>query len=319
MAEIHINMRQEFGEYVCKTPSYSTAYDTIRRMHSRFKVVKNPGAAAIYGDAGTGKSRLIETYKRDHPIRYVDTPAGRKLVIPVLHFQVPENCSIRKFVSEICYVMGIDAPKSNNTSELKEKVIRLILHAEIELIAVDEAQAFLDINSRSNSDEVAKFVRYIIDKTRVPFVFLGTPEYQQFVDRDEPIRRRFKMACHVDLFPAPVESHSTLHYTTQAFLKILKDTCNRSLESGFTSLELAQRIYLMSGGRIGPIFDFFDQYIEDEMWSNSTKTTFGIKECRRVFETFDAPFALYTDKPAFDLPKSSLKKLLSSKYPTPNY
>ena len=286
-------------------------------MHRRCGVIREPGAAAIFGASGAGKSTLVENYRDKHPAHVIETDTGKQWRIPVLLVKVPEACTMRKFSEETCIALGISAPNSDNATHLKHKVLHGIKQAGTELLIIDEAQEFLSNSSPSGAMKVRHFVRHLLDAARIPVVFIGTPEYRIFINGDEPIRRRVKNQVTMQLFDAPTTEKSMFHFTVLAMLKHLEETCNRHLAADFNVLELSQRLYLMSGGRMGPIKQFFDQYIEDEMFCESSKSTFGIEECRRVMENYSPPFSFPTSKPAFELHATSLEKLLKEKYPSP--
>jgi hypothetical protein len=285
-------------------------------MHRRYGVIREPGALAIFGESGAGKSTLVENYRDKHPAHYVDTDAGRQWRVPVLLVEVPETCTIRKFVEELCIALGVAAPTSDNSTHLKHKALLAMKLAGTQLLVIDEAQEFLANTTPSGAMKVRHFIRHLLDAARIPVVFIGTPGYREFINGDEPIRRRVKKQMSMQLFDAPIVPKSMFHFTVLAMLKHLDDTCGRRLSSDFDTLEFSQRLYLMSGGRMGPLKDFFDQYIEDEMEIGSKKSTFGLPECKRAMKNYKAPFPFHTSKPPFELRSTSLKRILD-KYPTP--
>lgn len=316
MAMVRDDMRSSFLQKRCTPPDYKRLYSAIERMHKRFGVRKDPGALAIFGESGSGKTTLSEDYFYKFCPETQVGEGGVQKVHTVVWIEVPERCTIRRFVTQICKRFGIKAPSTDNADELKEIALAAMRSAGTELLMIDEAQQFLSTKSISGPREVGHFVRHLMDASQIPFVFFGTPGYEAFIDADEPIRRRIKRRETMRGFSAPVEERSVFHFTVLAALHNLEATCGRRLSSDLSSLELAQRLYLMSGGRIGPVIDFFDYYIEDEIEASSTKTTFAMAECRRVFESYDPPFEFHTSKPAFELYRSSLPKLMN-KYPVP--
>lgn len=317
MALIRNSNRTAFDRKVCTTPIYKKVFSAIQRMHRRHGVIREPGALGIFGRSGAGKSTLVENYRDQHPAHFVDTEKGRQRRIPVLLVEVPEACTMRKFSEAVCIELGVSVPTSDNATHLKHKLLEGLKHSGTELLIIDEAQEFLTNSSPSGAKTVRHFLRHLLDAAKIPVVFIGTPEYREFIHADEPIRRRVKQQISLDLFEAPVAEKSMFHFTILAMLKHLEETCSRRLERGVDTLEFAQRLYLMSGGRMGPVKAFFDQYIEDEIEERSSKSTFGPNEWRRTMEHYSSPFAFETSKPAFELRSTSLKRLLEDKYPTP--
>ncbi len=173
------------------TPSISDALTLIGYCREGSKRGGECECLLIKGEAGSGKTALIEQYLLSHPREELD----HKTKIPVFSTSIPEKVTITKLAQHMLKDLG--APfhsSSRNQIELFDRLSYLLKATEVELIIIDDFHRIaeqLKTKVKVNYD-VADWLKMLISSTNIPVVSFGLPELsQEILNVNCQLNRRF--------------------------------------------------------------------------------------------------------------------------------
>jgi hypothetical protein len=254
--------------------------------------LQNAYIVTFFAHAGLGKSTLLLDLQARNPPYPKKDKIKKGTIIPVPTISAEENCSVRKVVDSLCHAVGKSTTTSANATYLKKKAIEALKDVGAVALAIDEAQEFLNNSNRSGVKSVVSFVRSLAESIKIPLILMGTPCYEDFVYASDAMNRRVKTSHHLRIMDSPIDDKTQFYRTSEGMLDNLQLVTGRTLCESVDRLEFSQRLFIVSGGRIGCIYDFLAQYIKDQEKSGSTKTTFDLEDCLKVLKRYRAPFPL---------------------------
>lgn len=281
-------------------------YHSRRVIHSQFKEgeelledlfdlspdLRHAYIATVFADFGLGKSTLFADHITRHPPTEIETKKGLFRLIPSVVVAAEEKCTVRKLVDSLCRALDVSVTTSDNADYLKAKAKEALVYRGTKVLGIDEAQEFLTNSNSSGVRSVVSFVRSLAESTKIPIVLLGTNDYESFVYHSGDISSRVKREFHMRVMDSPIDDETEFYWLTHGMLENLKDVTGRSLSTDWEPLDFAQRLFLVTGGRIRCVHDFFAQYIFDQAKSKSTKASIGKDECLKVLKKYRPPFPL---------------------------
>lgn len=173
----------------------------VHRTHS-----SEPSGLMLLGDAGLGKTRLVEDYKRR-----IDQPStierDRNTVLIV---QMAASSSVDRFYAKMLRALNDPAPASGRIADKEERVYTLLLEQGVELIVIDEVHNMLPSDTDGGrSSVIANTLKNLMNETRLPVVMVGEPRAIALQERHKAIMSRFQnthmlsaMSCST---PAEIE------------------------------------------------------------------------------------------------------------------
>jgi hypothetical protein len=267
--------------------------------------------ATIFAEPGLGKSTLFRDLSARHPSTKIHEEYGTRKTTPVLVISAEEGCTVRKVVDTMCVALGEPTTTSNTASYLKTKALTLLKEHGTVLLGIDEAQEFLNNSTRSGVKSVVSFVRSLAESTQIPLVLMGTPSYGNFVFASSDVNRRVKRSHTLHLMGSPVNDSTLFYWTVVGMMDNFSEVTGRSLAPDFGMLEFSQRLFVITGGRIGCIYDFLAQYITDQSMSGSNDRYIGLADCLAVMKNYRAAFPLVEPAElAFELTDKELEAVM---------
>ncbi|MBM6617291.1 AAA family ATPase [Bacillus suaedaesalsae] len=123
---------------------------------------KNAGGLLITGETGTGKTLLVK--------HFLETQESKEKILVV---NAPFGPTLRALHEELLVQIGVPFPTKGTAGTKLRRLIELIKSANIELVVIDDFQRVCG-GSRQNTIEVFEFLVHLMEKSNVPFVFLGS-------------------------------------------------------------------------------------------------------------------------------------------------
>ena len=231
-----------------------------RRLEQCFRYAmrgNEPICMAVVGESGTGKSRLLEEFEREHPaFRNADG-----LEMPVLRIKTPSKPTVKGLVEEM--LNKLEDPVSKRTSEqrMTARLRKLVEECNTKVVCVDEFQHFRDKVSNKVAHYVADWLKVLADESNVALVVAGLPICKSVIHQNEQLARRFRGAVVMPRFDWNKKDDR------EEFLGILLEFDKR-IRQGFDLPELASadmgfRLYCASGGLLGYVVNILQQAVLD--------------------------------------------------------
>ncbi len=247
---------------------------------------------SIFGEYGLGKSTLFRELEKRYPDHEVKCDDGLRHQKPIFVIDAVESITNRKLVDAMCRKASVSTTSSNNLDYLKNKALTLLEQLGTVIFGIDEAHEFLNNSNRSGVKSVVSFVRSLADAVKIPVVLMGPKDYEDFVYSSGDLRRRVKQSYSLKLMGAPIDGQTEFYWTALGMLDKLQEITGRQLDPLIEKLEFTQRLFLVTGGRIGCIFDLFAQYIEDQSKLGTDESLITMSDMELAMKRYRPPFPL---------------------------
>jgi hypothetical protein len=233
-----------------------TAFEeAIRRIEQCFTYSDNqsePICIALVGESRTGKSRVLEEIRFNHP--KVRTPEG--LDVPILYVKLKAKPTVKGLAELMLHAIG-DPKYSVGTENTKTiRLQTLISNAGTRMVMIDEFQHFYDRVSHKVMHHVADWLKILVDDCRVALVVSGLPSCQAVLKQNEQLLGRFLAPVFMPRFNWRNDTER------EEFITIL-EAFHETLAEHFDIPALGQpgmafRCYCGTGGLIGYLTKFLN-------------------------------------------------------------
>lgn len=221
------------------SPQHIRVLERIKQCVEHSKIAAEPHCLLIVGESGTGKSTLIERFSRN----YSRTTVEGRTQVPVLATRIPSKPTVKGFVTHLLHALGDPCYKNGTEVEQTIRFRDLFEECAVELMILDEFQAFIEKDSDKVLYAVSQWLKINIDETKKPVVLCGTPECTDVLRANRELRRRF--SARETLAPlAWGGSDKGDDFCT--FLKLLEDALPLKEASNLTDADTAFRCYRAS-------------------------------------------------------------------------
>jgi Cdc6-like AAA superfamily ATPase len=149
----------------------------------------------IYGGTGTGKTRVVQKFLRDHRAHF-DKKLGRTR-IPVVSIQMPPMPVERDLYQEILVGMGGMFTFGTSVTTLRHRIRALARQLEVRMLIIDEIHSLLAGTFREQRI-ILNAIRFLANDLRIPLVCLGTEEANRALMTDQQLAGSFfcrRAAC----------------------------------------------------------------------------------------------------------------------------
>jgi len=156
-------------------------YSQVKKVHDAVKRVhKTCGYKAkctmILGESNTGKTEAVKSYKKLFP----DEVTNEKTNKTVLYIQLDEKITPNGIITLMLSELGVN--RSGNEVVRKTALLDLLESVGTSLIIVDEIQHVLPEHGIATTQACADFFKTLLDKSKVPVVFVGLPKSMRLFD-----------------------------------------------------------------------------------------------------------------------------------------
>lgn len=225
-----------------------------------------PMCMAVVGESGTGKSRLLEEFERDHAAYRND----EGLIVPVLRIKTPSKPTVKGLVEEMLNKLDDPASKRSSEQKMTARLRKLLVACETRVVCVDEFQHFRDKASDKVAHHVADWLKVLADESKVALVVAGLPVCRSIINHNEQLARRFRGVISMPRFSWKEEDRDE-------FITIL-NTFDDRIRSRFDlpdlgSEEMAFRCYCACGGLMGYLVNILHQAILEADFDERTVIT----------------------------------------------
>jgi len=231
-----------------------TAKNAIGTLHRRWRP-KHRGqnkarALLLLGEARSGKSTVLESYRNAHPTR--TTEDG--LIRPVILVEAPKRPTPRQLVGLIFHELkpGYRIPRGWNTEDIIHEIGMLAEEMQVAVILIDEAHHIVEHKSTEALEDAAEFIKSLLNKLPTQIVLAGLPHLGN-------IPKTVKLEQYAHRFVPPIRlapyNWSTLpgRRSFKALLGKFEEQLGLPEPCRLMTDAFAVRIYCATGGHIGII------------------------------------------------------------------
>jgi DNA transposition AAA+ family ATPase len=179
-------IKREFGnpDEPDTTPAYKTSIDDMGFVPTRNALMAiavlddcmkyhddELGLGLILGPAGSGKTRSVKEFAKQHP--------GQ-----VVHIEVSDNMALRDLIEEIGIELGIGDQVAYGSTHSRVRKIVKCLTRDPKMIVIDEADKLVN----DYSVKKIEVLRWIQDRSKAPVVLVGLPTMAPFLYRGPSLK-----------------------------------------------------------------------------------------------------------------------------------
>lgn len=234
---------------------FEVATSRIRQCFEQALNSSEPICLALIGESRTGKTRVIEEFRSQHPqIRESDG-----LTTPILSIKTPSKPTVKGVVGLMLKGMGDPLFDSGTEISKTERLKRLLRACGTRMIVLDEFQHFIDKGSQAVSYHVADWLKVLVDESNVALVVSGLPSSLAVIKQNEQLEGRFLSPVEMQRFDwSDLGQRAEFAAITGAF----SESINTYLDTPpLDDPEMAFRLYCASGGLIGYLTKLLRQLI----------------------------------------------------------
>ncbi|WP_372778210.1 TniB family NTP-binding protein [Litorivivens sp.] len=291
-AKITLDMREKLEASRVMHPCFSQIEAVLDHLVELSPTISTGYIVTIFGEYGLGKSTLFRDLEKRYPEHDAATARGESKQIPIFVIDAVESITNRKVVDAMCRKAGVTTTSSNNLDYLKNKAITLLRECGTLLFGIDEAHEFLNNSNRVGVKSVVSFVRSLADAIKIPVVLMGPHDYKDFVYSSGDLNRRVKEEYTLRQMGAPIDAQTEFYWTAVGMLEKLQEITGRRLDPSIDLLSFTQRLFLVTEGRIGCVFDFLAQYIVDQAKLGTARDLISLDDMQNTMKRYRPPFPL---------------------------
>lgn len=216
-----------------------------------------PAHLSVFGETGTGKTRLLEEFAKGHPP--VRDPEG--VTAPVLYVKTPALPTAKNLAEATLFAIGDPAWCTGTESKQTNRLVTLLEACQVQMLILDDFQHFYDKGSHNVWHHVADWLKILVERAKVCLVVAGLPVAKLVLHQNEQLERRLRAPAVLPRFDWRSPS---LLAEFQAILESLTEVIAEHIDlPPLHSDEMSFRIWCGSGGLLGYVVALLDQMLRD--------------------------------------------------------
>jgi predicted AAA+ superfamily ATPase len=181
---------------IIKHSAYKVAEDTINRT---LKMKLSSGVTKHHlclSDSGAGKSTLIKQIRKSFPPVSTDD----MLIQHVVCVTVPSKPTIKNMAEAILIVLQDPFYYRGCAMQKTQRIYKLAKKKAVKMFVFDEIQHFVEHCSERGANEVADWLKTVMDSTLACFILVGLHRSRQLLLINEQFQRRFSKKLNLPPF-----------------------------------------------------------------------------------------------------------------------
>ncbi len=241
-------------------PRLMHAYDTVKRVMAKNKVLSELSHMVVVGESGCGKSTLGDMIADEYGTADNEFQLGTRHHVTALMASVPSPVTPRSMAVGMFRNLGEQGRIYGTCQEITHRLIDQFKQSDVETIFLDEHQHFFSLGLGGKNGPSTKlresmdWVKTLINRTTITFVLMGMPNLLDLIQTDEQLARRFPTIVYLKPFDRPDADHSEL--ATFADDLLMSAVCDLTYFDDFEEFSTRQNalaLYLATGGTPGRI------------------------------------------------------------------
>ncbi|ENB2089439.1 TniB family NTP-binding protein [Vibrio alginolyticus] len=216
-----------FNSVVCEHVAYVEAFNTVQRLHRYQGQVK---AALLLGDYGCGKSFFCKQYANKFSV----PPSEEISPVPVLYAEIQPGTKTGGLVGGMLESLGDPVPYSGTVANRGNRLLKLMHELKVSLVILDEVQELLPSYVNKESAPIVRQIKWLMNKSKVPFVLCGHNEAKSLHSDNSQLRSRIQSVIKFSNFSCLNED---AQFDFADYMQGLFDVFPRKLHSSLAVLE----------------------------------------------------------------------------------
>ena len=239
----HAQIRQVKNIFV-NYPQCQAIIDEIEQCRLLSPLGNEPDCLLVTGDAGSGKTTIIEHYCR----AFTPVEEPERTVIPVVATIIPSPTTPKQVAQQLLNELGDPLAGRGNIGELGFRLTQLLINCRVQLIILDEFQHLIETDSEHVLSKVANWIKTLINLTKIPVILFGMPWSDYVLETDRQLNRRYSTHRHLK----PFQISTDFNYYRQ-FLHSVEQALPLKCDPHLADYEIAFRLFAASNGNIGKL------------------------------------------------------------------
>lgn len=199
-------------------------YPNLKRLKNKLhevliisNICADPECVLLTGDSGSGKTAFIKQFVSNYPVVEDDEVN----INTIIYVEIPSQASIKDLCVVILKGFGDQLDNTKLTKlVLTEKVIKFAQLSKTKLIIFDEFQHLTERPSTNKLDNLANWIKNLINITKIPVLIVGMPESKNVLSLNRQLNRRFYTKFELVFFTLTNEFEINTYFN---FLKKLSE------------------------------------------------------------------------------------------------
>ncbi len=165
----------QFSLCYVEHPYVKSIIDELDKLRARRQLSKDQQCILITGEAGTGKSALIDHYKAQ---ALASELSSRQT--PVLRTRISAKRDLDSTLVQMLHDLELFGtsrykPRRGFVRNLEKDLVDALKRTKVELIIINEFQEILEYKSKRERQAIGNSLKYISEEAQVPIAFVGMP------------------------------------------------------------------------------------------------------------------------------------------------
>ncbi|MCL1092801.1 TniB family NTP-binding protein [Shewanella kaireitica] len=189
---------KEFGLCFIELPIVSETFEDFDDLRFNRDYQSDPQCMMLTGETGSGKTRLIQEYRR----RVNANSSFRHSDVPVLITNISSNKGLENTLVQILSdldTFGCHQKKRGMKTDLTKKVVRNLTAANVELLIINEFHDLIKFKSYQEIQIITSALKFISEEANIPIVLVGMPWMKDIIN-DSEWGSRLRRRKHLEYF-----------------------------------------------------------------------------------------------------------------------
>lgn len=173
LSEYQHKQLKKFEHCFIEYQAIKDIYQIFERLRFNHSLGGEPESFLLTGEAGTGKTALVNNYLRQFP------SSGRWDTQPILNTRIPSKIKEQNLLTQFLIDLSLQScgKTMNRRSDmaLASAVVKELKRKKTELIFVNEIQELVEFTSVKERQAIANTFKYISEEAGISFVLVGMP------------------------------------------------------------------------------------------------------------------------------------------------
>ena len=259
-----------------ETPTYTAIQHDLHRTLEETSTSSTPACKHYFGHSRTGKSFVFREFEAGYPARRTENGLKKD----VIYAQAPVNGTIKGLMEALLMALGDPLWMVGTYSNMLARLLKLLDQAETKMIILDEFQHLVDKGQRAMLNRTTDWLKALVEPNTFSLVCVGLPSSKALIFGSEQLSLRFDATTEVPVYDwTDPQSRKVFRSVLDAIQQRLSPFEMPRLASP----DMALRMFLACGGRIGLLSKLLDRAVKNAIWDD--RTAIRLEDLHKAFTT----------------------------------